>query len=50
MDISKERNKEIDQIVKTVNDLKEIFQEVAEMVISQGTILDRIDYNIYQKE
>ena len=48
VDISKERNKEIDQIVKTVNDLKEIFQEVAEMVISQGTILDRIDYNIYQ--
>ena len=48
VDISKERNKEIDQIIKTVNDLKEIFQEVAEMVISQGTILDRIDYNIYQ--
>lgn len=48
IDVVKDRNKEIDQIVKTVNDLKEIFQEVSEMVIFQGTILDRIDYNIYQ--
>ena len=48
LDINKDRNREIDQIVKTVNDLKEIFQEVAEMIIFQGTILDRIDYNIYE--
>ena len=48
LDVNKERNKEIDQIVKTVNELKEIFQEVAEMIIFQGTILDRIDYNIYE--
>jgi len=48
IDVNKDRNKEIDQIVKTVNDLKEIFQEVADMIIFQGTILDRIDYNIYE--
>ena len=48
LDINKDRSKEIDQIVKTVNELKEIFQEVAEMIIFQGTILDRIDYNIYE--
>ena len=48
VDISKERNKEIDQMVNTVNELKNIFQDVSNMVIFQGTILDRIDYNTYQ--
>ena len=48
LDVNKERNKEIDQIVKTVNELNEIFMDVSELVIAQGTILDRIDYNTYQ--
>ena len=48
VDISKERNKEIDQMINTVNELKNIFQDVSNMVIFQGTILDRIDYNTYQ--
>ena len=48
IDINKERNIEIDQMVNTVNELKNIFQDVSNMVISQGTILDRIDYNTYQ--
>ena len=48
IDISKERNKEIDQMLNTVNELKNIFQDVSNMVIFQGTILDRIDYNTYQ--
>ena len=48
IDITKERNKEIDKMVNTVNELKNIFQDVSNMVISQGTILDRIDYNTYQ--
>jgi syntaxin 16 len=48
IDINKERNKEIDHMVNTVNELKNIFQDVSNMVIFQGTILDRIDYNTYQ--
>ena len=44
----KARNKDLDQIITTVNDLHKIFDEVANMVIYQGTILDRIDYNIYE--
>ena len=48
IDVSKERNKEIDQMVNTVNELKNIFQDVSNMVIFQGTILDRIDCNTYQ--
>ena len=48
IDIEKERNKELDQMVSTVLELKEIFEEVSNMIILQGTILDRIDYNTYQ--
>jgi len=48
VDVNKERNKELDQMVMTVSDLKKIFEEVSNMVIYQGTILDRIDYNTYQ--
>ena len=48
LDVAKERNKEIDVMVNTVNELKKIFEEVSNMVILQGTILDRIDYNTYQ--
>ena len=48
LDVAKERNKEIDVMVNTVNELKKIFEEVSNMVIFQGTILDRIDYNTYQ--
>ena len=48
LDVAKERNKEIDVMVNTVNELKKIFEEVSNMVIFQGTILDRINYNTYQ--
>ena len=47
IDIVKERNKEIDVMIKSVNELKDIFQEASNLVIFQGTILDRIDYNIF---
>lgn len=40
------RDKEIQQIAENINELATIFQDLAVLVIDQGTILDRIDYNL----
>ena len=40
------REKELNEIVKGVNNLQELFKDLHVIVIEQGTILDRIDYNI----
>ena len=37
---------EIVKIVKSIEELAGIFKELAVMVIDQGTILDRIDFNM----
>ena len=42
----KERDNELDKIVKGVNNLHEMFKDMNILVNEQGTILDRIDYNI----
>uniref|UniRef100_A0A6V7QXY7 t-SNARE coiled-coil homology domain-containing protein n=1 Tax=Ananas comosus var. bracteatus TaxID=296719 RepID=A0A6V7QXY7_ANACO len=43
---TKEREKEITQIVESVNELAQIMKDLSVLVIDQGTIIDRIDYNI----
>jgi len=43
-----EREKEIIHIAQSINDLASLFRELSVLVIEQGTILDRIDYNIEQ--
>uniref|UniRef100_A0A7S2R9T6 t-SNARE coiled-coil homology domain-containing protein n=1 Tax=Eucampia antarctica TaxID=49252 RepID=A0A7S2R9T6_9STRA len=40
------RDHEISQIAKSIEELGAIFKELAVLVIDQGTILDRIDYNM----
>merc|ERR1712232_667920 len=40
------RDKEISQITKSIEELSAIFKELAVLVIDQGTIIDRIDYNM----
>ena len=40
------RENELDEIVRGINKLQELFKDLHIIVIEQGTILDRIDYNI----
>ena len=43
-----QRDGEITRIAKSIEELAQIFKELAVLVIDQGTILDRIDYNMEQ--
>lgn len=41
-----QRDEEITRIAQSIEELAGIFKELAVLVIDQGTILDRIDYNM----
>ena len=41
-----DRENELNEVVRNMNNLQELFKDLHLIVIEQGTILDRIDYNI----
>eukprot|EP01028_Stygiella_incarcerata_P006441 TRINITY_DN2618_c0_g1_i1.p1 TRINITY_DN2618_c0_g1~~TRINITY_DN2618_c0_g1_i1.p1 ORF type:complete len:307 (-),score=100.78 TRINITY_DN2618_c0_g1_i1:196-1116(-) len=49
-DIVSEREQGIDEILQAITELSEMFRDLNQMVIEQGTVLDRIDYNLEQAE
>lgn len=46
----REREREMNSIMKSFVELNQLFQEVQTLVVDQGSALDRIDYNIEQVE
>ncbi|KAF7232760.1 hypothetical protein EG68_08841 [Paragonimus skrjabini miyazakii] len=41
-----QREQEINEIVRSIHELNEIFRDVAQLVVDQGTLVDRIDFNV----
>lgn len=44
--MAEQREREITNIVKSIAELHEIFKDLGQIIADQGTILDRIDFNI----
>jgi syntaxin 16 len=44
--IIRERQKELDSVLNQIVELGDMMQEMNSMVVEQGTLLDRIDFNI----
>ena len=44
----RERNQGIEEMLGNLQDLGYIFKDLAALVLEQGTLLDRIDYNIQE--
>jgi len=45
-DIAKERDEDLNKLIDNINKLNHLFKQMNDIVLEQGTIVDRIDYNI----
>ncbi|KAM0746802.1 t-SNARE [Meredithblackwellia eburnea MCA 4105] len=43
-----QRDQEISKIAQSITDLADMFKDLSSLVIDQGTLLDRVDYNVEQ--
>lgn len=43
-----QRDREITTIAESITELADLFKDLSNLVIDQGTLLDRIDYNVEQ--
>jgi len=47
-DLARERNEDVNKLIDNINRLNHLFKQMNDIVIEQGTIVDRIDFNIEQ--
>lgn len=44
--LTEERTRELTRVAENVNDLATLVKDIASLVVDQGTVLDRVDYNL----
>ncbi|KAJ9123168.1 hypothetical protein QFC22_001361 [Naganishia vaughanmartiniae] len=44
--VIRQRDKEITQLAQSIADLGDLFRDMANLVVEQGTVLDSVEYNV----